>query len=305
MTVIYRKSLASTLLDQLNVRLVRAMTKRRKAQNAPRMFVAPDDYIGETILAEVLFEKGYLNALDAILGKMNIGTQPDDVALDIGANIGNHALHFSGKFGHVHCFDPNPMIARVLEANMMLNDIENVTVHRVALSDEDEQLPYVQHDSNLGGSGFLRDGETVDEPGARMKGELDLRHAGNFCTSLLKEGQKVRLIKIDVEGLEDKVLSGLRDLIAEHKPLLLIEVTGDSVGQRVKDLIAEYDYDPLQEIFNDLRFGSDPLVKRFLRAITSQVTYSLRPLDTFADRIYPMTISAPRGMLAEKGLTGG
>ncbi|MEP6068474.1 MAG: hypothetical protein ABJ246_21745, partial [Paracoccaceae bacterium] len=79
MTVIYRKSLASTLLDQLNVRLVRAMTKRRKAQNAPRMFVAPDDYIGETILAEVLFEKGYLNALDAILGKMNIGTKPGDV----------------------------------------------------------------------------------------------------------------------------------------------------------------------------------------------------------------------------------
>ena len=305
MTVIYRKSLASTLLDQLNVRLVRAMTKRRKTQNAPRMFVAPDDYIGETILAEVLFEKGYLNALDAIVGKMNIGTQPGDVALDIGANIGNHALHFSGKFGHVHCFDPNPMIARVLEANMMLNDIENVTVHRVALSDEDEQLPYVQHDSNLGGSGFLRDGETADEPGARMKGELDLRHAGNYCTSLLKDGQKVQLIKIDVEGLEDKVLSGLRDLIAEHKPLLLIEVTGDSVGQRVKDLIAEYDYDPLQEIFNDLRFGSDPLAKRFMRAVTSQVTYSLRPLDAFADRIYPMTISAPRGVLAEKGLTGG
>ncbi len=303
MTVIYRKSLASTVLDQLNVRLVRAMTKRRKTQNAPRMFVAPDDYIGETILAEVLFEKGYLNALDAILDKLNIGQDPNEVALDIGANIGNHALHFASTFGHVHCFDPNPMISRVLEANMMLNDIENVTVHRVALSDEDEELPYVQHDSNLGGSGFLRDGETVDEPGAKMKGALELRHAGNYASSLLKEGQRVRLIKIDVEGLEDKVLSGLRELIAEHKPLLLIEVTGDSVGQRVKDLIADYEYDPLQEIFNELRFGDAPFLQRFLRAITSQVTYTLRPLDAFSDRIYPMTISAPRGLLAEKGLT--
>ena len=302
MSVIYRKSLLSTIADQVNVRLVRRMTKRRQSQNAPRMFVAPDDYIGETILAEVLFEKGYLNALDEILKRCGIGQGTNDVALDIGANIGNHALHFSQTFSRVHCFDPNPMIARVLEANVMLNDLDNVTVHRIALSDEDEELPYVQHDSNLGGSGFLRDGETPDEPGARMKGELELRHAGKYVESILEPDQKVRLIKIDVEGLEDKVLNGLREVIATHKPLLLIEVTGDDVGRRVKDLIAEFDYDPVQEIFNDLRFGSDPLPMRFLRAMTSQVTYSLRPLDRIESRIYPMTITAPKGFLAEKGL---
>ncbi|MGB3555985.1 MAG: FkbM family methyltransferase [Jannaschia sp.] len=302
MSVIHRKSLLSTVVDQVNVRLVRRMVQRRREQDAPRMFLAPDDYIGETILAEILFEKGYLNALDAVLGRCGIGGGDGDVALDIGANIGNHSLHFAQRFARVHSFDPNPMISRVLEANILLNDLSNVSVHRVGLSDAEETLPYVQHDSNLGGSGFLRDGHIPDEAGARLQGDIPLRHAGRFVEELLEEGQTVRLIKIDVEGLEDKVLNGLRDVIATHKPLLLVEVTGDAVGRRVRDLIAEFGYDPLQEIFNDLRFGSDPLPMRFLRAASAGVTYRLRPLKGFEDRIYPMTITAPRGLLAEKGL---
>ena len=305
MTIVFRKSFWSTLRDQINVRLLRSMTRRRRAQQAPRMFLAPDDYIGETILAEVMFEKGYLSALDALLDRLGTSKGPGTVALDIGSNIGNHALHFSRRFGHVHCFDPNPMILHILRANMLLNDVQNVTVHGVGLSDADDTLSFVQHDSNLGGSGFVPRGETVTEAGARALGEMEVRHAGRFVAPLLGPDERVGLIKIDVEGLEDRVLDGLRDVVAGHKPVLLIEVTGDEVGDRVRALVEEMGYDPIHEIHNDLRFGADPLPRRLFRAAGRGVTYELRPMNAFDDRIYPMTITAPKGRLAEKGLVEG
>ncbi len=300
MITLYRKPVSSLIMDQIQVSLVRRMCSRRKAMEAPRMFLAPDDYIGETILAEGTFEMGYLGALETVLSKTGMAGRDDSVALDIGANIGNHAMFFAHYFGQVHCFDPNEMIGRVLEANVLLNRLSNIAVHRVALSDCDETLPYVQFDSNLGGSGFLRDGA---EAGEATPQAFRLHHADTYVKSLLKPGQRVSCIKIDVEGLEDKVLAGLADVIAEHQPMLLIEITADDVGKRIVEIIDSYGYGPLYEIHNDLRFGHSSFAKRLIRALFSTVSYELRPMEKFDERIYPMTIAAPRGFLESHGLT--
>jgi FkbM family methyltransferase len=281
------------------VSLVRRMCSRRKAMEAPRMFLAPDDYIGETILAEGTFEKGYLGALHTVFSRLGFESADNTVALDVGANIGNHAMFFSHYFGRVHCFDPNEMIGRVLEANVLLNRADNVTVHRVALSDRDETLPYVQHEANFGGSGFLRDGAPLNGHVAK---DFRLYNADSFVASVLEPGQRVACVKVDVEGLEDKVLTGLADTIARDQPLLLIEITEEDIGKRIVDILDGYGYGPLYEIHNDLRFGRGSVAMRFARALFSTVSYELRPVRDFDAHIYPMTIAAPKGLLEEMGL---
>ncbi|MFZ9585699.1 MAG: hypothetical protein ACO280_12205, partial [Pseudohongiellaceae bacterium] len=54
------------------------------------MTVFKDDYIGDKILKQGLYERENLALLLDLLGKIE-----NPVVLDIGANIGNHALAFS------------------------------------------------------------------------------------------------------------------------------------------------------------------------------------------------------------------
>ena len=297
--ILYRKSFFSTLLDQALVRVVRLLTRRRRSFGAPRMFLAPDEYIGETILAEGIFEKGYLGSVARILEIAEATGAIDvkgGVGLDIGANIGNHSLFFARYLRRIHSFEPNPMIGRVLEANMLLNPAlgERVTVHRVALSNEDETLPYVQHDTNHGESGFDRD-SAARPAGATM---LELHHAGRFVAGLLEPGERLACVKIDVEGLEDKVMEGLAELLRRDKPLVFTEVTEPGPGARMIELLECCGYDGLYEIHNPSKFGSAPLPLRIARAMRHQVTYELRRVREFDGHIYPMLVAAPAVVIA-------
>ena len=296
--IIHRKSFLSTVLDQALVHVVRLLARRRRALGAPRMFIAPDDYIGETILAEGTFEKGYLGSMARLFEIAQASGVIDvrgGVALDVGANVGNHSLFFARHFRRVHSFEPNPMIGRVLEANMLLNPElgARVTVHRVALSSQDETLSYVQHDSNLGGSGFERDGAAP--AGSTL---LGLHHAGRYVTGLLEPGERLACVKVDVEGLEDKVVEGLAELLRRDKPMVFTEVTEPGPGARLVELLESCGYGGLYEIYNPAKFGHASLPVRIARAMRHQVTYELRRAQDFEGHIYPMLVAAPDAVIA-------
>ncbi len=57
------------------------------------------------------------------------------LVLDIGANIGAHAVAFSRTAQRVITFEPQPHTYRVLCANLALNCCVNVEAHQVALGD--------------------------------------------------------------------------------------------------------------------------------------------------------------------------
>jgi FkbM family methyltransferase len=74
-----------------------------------------------------------------------------DIILDVGANVGTHSLRFCRAFRHVHSLEPNPRIWAQFERNIALNQLSNVTLHRVGLGDRDAQLPfYMIQKPNLG-----------------------------------------------------------------------------------------------------------------------------------------------------------
>ena len=133
--------------------------------------------------------------------------------LDIGANVGNHAIAAARLMNapKVIAFEPNPEAFRILRCNIALNDLAGVIQHvPFGLSDHDgharAQSP--EHGRNLGGTRLV-EGE----------GDIELRQGDAFCAH-----EDVGFIKIDVEGAEMAVLGGLKETIARHRPPMLVEV---------------------------------------------------------------------------------
>lgn len=134
--------------------------------------------------------------------------------LDVGANIGNHALFFATRMAaaKVVVIEPNPLALAPLVANVVVNGLTGVidlTHLGIGLSDRDAGgFGMKRHDRNLGA--------TKMKPG---QGELRVRCGDDICAGLTPH-----LIKIDVEGMEMAVLAGLSATIARARPLILIEV---------------------------------------------------------------------------------
>ena len=290
-----QKSAFSVALDRIGRVALRTVRGWQAGQARGRFFLLPEDYIGSTIIAEGAFEKGYLASLDALIVRARARGMLDGaqlVALDIGANIGTHTVYLRSRFDRVHSFEPNPMIHHVLSANIALNQLDGVTAHRVALSDADETLAYTQDTSgNLGGSGFRRD--------AAVKGEaMQLKRADRFVMDALAPGERVAFIKIDVEGLEDKVVAGLDGLLARDRPLVICEIAGLVQGRKVAATLKDAGYPFLYDIHNAARYGAGGGLARLLKALVSGVGYELVELKDFDERIYPMIVGSPVDLLA-------
>ena len=140
---------------------------------------------------------------------------PGGVFCDIGANIGNHSL-FAVKFlraRHVIPIEPNPAAIELLVSNLVLNgaaDACDFGLLGVGLSDrETAGLAVDVPTRNLGGA------RLVDAAG----GTLCARRGDDLLS-----GRRVDFLKIDVEGMELRVLSGLEETIAASRPRLFIEV---------------------------------------------------------------------------------
>jgi FkbM family methyltransferase len=148
------------------------------------------------------------------------------VYVDVGANVGNHTIFMSRLADQVIAFEPFARVREQLKANLALNRITNVVVHEVALGERDEHLPfYAAPDSNLGAASFQAH-HVVDHT---LLGTLEVRRGDD----MLAGAAGIAMIKIDVEGFERQVLSGLAQTLAAQRPLLIVELTPttrDSIG---------------------------------------------------------------------------
>ncbi|WP_134727029.1 FkbM family methyltransferase [Paracoccus luteus] len=139
---------------------------------------------------------------------------PGATIVDIGANVGNHALFFARRMraARVIVFEPNPLAAAPLMANVLLNGLAGVVCldHLgVALgAGASTGFGMRRHDRNLGAT-RLRPGE----------GCIPVCRGDDLLT-----GETPALIKIDVEGMEMEVLAGLSATIARARPLMMVEV---------------------------------------------------------------------------------
>jgi FkbM family methyltransferase len=169
------------------------------------------DHISDHIKKYGLHEKEKLQVINKILQRFSA-----PVVLDIGANIGNHALAFSTVAGHVHAFEPIPAVHALLAKNIEQNAITNITAHKLALSDtQGSDTIYMVSEGNIGMSSF------DNRESTSIPVEVTKETGDNFLAR--QHISKVDLIKIDVEAHEYFVVKGLMQTIRAQMPVITLE----------------------------------------------------------------------------------
>jgi len=140
---------------------------------------------------------------------------------DIGANIGQHTLFMSQFAETVHAFEPYQVVRDKLLHQIAINDLTNITVHPVGLSDSNHSLPFFAPTGRNQGIGSF-DASTLAK-GNRNIGELELVIADEYLANNAIE--ELDLVKIDVEGFEKSVLHGLNQTLSRFRPIVVCEIT--------------------------------------------------------------------------------
>jgi len=164
------------------------------------------------------FEKSLLFFLRDCLQSIH---KSPSIFCDVGANIGQHSLFMSKVADQVHAFEPFTEVLKKIDQHICLNKILNLSVHNVGLSDKDELLPFFAPTGRNQGIGSF-DASTTAK-GNRNIGNLLLVSGDSYFQQQSIVG--VDLIKIDVEGFEKSALQGLRNTLANDRPVVVCELT--------------------------------------------------------------------------------
>ncbi|MET3728160.1 FkbM family methyltransferase [Fictibacillus halophilus] len=200
-----------------------------------RMDLKIPGFIEETIIKQGNWEPYLVKKLGTFL-------REGGVFLDIGANIGYHALHAASLYSNVECicFEPHQKIYKQLVRNNELNRFQNLKAHSLAVGDVDGRINfYMQNDSNYNRG--MSAVEYYDGIGSDFtEVEVDTITLDTFLSRDIKE--EVRLIKIDTQGYELQVIQGALHLIEHAKPVITIEHHNNAKNSiiNIKELLPNY-----------------------------------------------------------------
>ncbi len=164
--------------------------------------------------------------------------RPSDVFLDIGANIGTFSIYAAKHLsagGHVYACEPHlPTTVQLLQ-NVVANGLdERVSVISVAASGEDSFVPfrYKRWRQGASGSQLGIDGS----PSVDKHVGTELKYGMRVDTMIAQGAIRAPdLIKIDTDGIEVQILSGMTELLRSHKPRSLrVEVQVGELAKQVQ-----------------------------------------------------------------------
>ena len=171
------------------------------------------------------------------------------LVIDVGANIGNHAVFF-GKFlaQHTVCIEPSRRLGPILRRNLAANGVANYSVLQYAVGDSAGfgQLVIPQDAQDNCGVARL----VVAEEAVRRCGTDDpvaVRTLDSVLADLDKELglMPLQLIKIDVEGMQLDVLRGARRVLMDRRPQLVVEAATDDEKAAIDRFLAEFGYEAI------------------------------------------------------------
>lgn len=171
--------------------------------------------------------------------------------VDVGANIGNHSVYF-GKFlaDRVICVEPSAALIPVLQRNLQTNGVIDPIVIHGALGAESGVGRVVAPPSDAHNIGMTQV-ETVGD--ARDASEpvsiTTLDAIGDIVTADSSFSDRthlpIRLVKIDVEGMELDVLRGGESVLSQQRPQLAIELGNAEHRETVCAYLARFGYEPI------------------------------------------------------------
>ncbi|MFZ1729599.1 MAG: FkbM family methyltransferase [Bacteroidota bacterium] len=141
-----------------------------------------------------------------------------DTVIEIGANVGTETICLSdmvGADGAVIAFEPFPAHSlRLRDLKSRLN-YRNIAVHTVALSDSEGEMLFVAPPDKFSGIGHLLQSSESAENILRVQ-----------CVTLdsyLPRDTSSKMLVIDAEGEEVRILRGAKEHILRHRPIIIAE----------------------------------------------------------------------------------
>lgn len=146
--------------------------------------------------------------------------------VDIGANMGYYSV-LAGKLlatqgGVVHAIEMDVDNANMIRKNLRLNNLHNVSIHKVALGDRIGSVEYYRCGS------FRNTLEVISEAQDQYSRVKVPMTTMDFL--ITEEAIAPDIIKIDVEGAEYLVLRGMEDLLNDRALEIYCEVHVDETN---------------------------------------------------------------------------
>jgi FkbM family methyltransferase len=206
---------------------------------------------------DTLFEK------EPITIQWIAGFAANEVLVDIGANVGMYTIWAAKTRGvRVFAFEPEAQNYALLNRNIVLNGLgERVKAYCLGLSDQAGYSELHLSDLSVGGSCHSL-GERVDFKHEPMHPVFSQGCISARLDDLVTAGvvPVPDHIKIDVDGIEHKIIAGARGVLADRKVRSLLIETNQNLAdhrQMVKEVESlGYRYDPAQVAAAERKSGS-------------------------------------------------
>lgn len=145
----------------------------------------------------------------------------DNIVLDIGGHLGYFSC-IAGKLannGSVHVFEVDPKCLNLISRNLKLNDLDNVLVHNLAISDSNGTVKIPQLENP-------NPGLTINSISSSNYIEVESVTIDDFLTQ-----KKINpdFIKIDIEGAEWNALKGMKKTLEYKNVTILVEIHVDNL----------------------------------------------------------------------------
>ena len=220
------------------------LTELKDCSDRRMLFLKRDQYITRSLDLYGEFSELEARAFDQLL-------RANDVVVEAGANIGAHTVHIAKLVGArelVLAFELQRVIHELLCANVALNELFHVRPYRAALGRDvgNIKVPIVDYagEINFGGISLSQSSAGEDVP---------LLALDSIALPSL------RMLKVDVEGMEAEVLSGARQTITKLRPILYVENDRRGHSEGLIRLIEELGYNMLwhqPRLFNPGNFAN-------------------------------------------------
>ena len=165
-------------------------------------------------VALLLWKYGILEAYELQVARSMI--RPGMHILDVGSNVGFHALEFArwtGPSGKVDAFEPATENYVVLKRNVAASGLGNVSAYEIAISDRTGETTMYLSSAHRGDHRIVPSAETRSSIQVRTT-TLDERYG--------TPGQRVDFVKIDAQGAEYLVLAGMRQVFRNNPDLVVV-----------------------------------------------------------------------------------
>lgn len=198
--------------------------------------------------------------------------------IDIGVNIGQTLLKLKSidRKARYIGFEPNPFCVQFVNEISQLNGFTDCAVIPVALARAPDLFDFVA-DSEADSAASIH---AELRPGKRSIRKQYIAALAFDSVSNRLEVDGIPIVKIDVEGAELDVLTGMKRFLQQSRPYVLCEVLHAHSEKQVA--LVRRRNDALMSLLNELGYA----VHRFIKSSGATTVADLHPVTRFPDDVY-------------------